>query len=262
MARKLKTDDKGQLQADANGNPIVVYEDGREAALDWNRLIDNVKSKADEAERVGGELAKAREQLKQFEGLDPEKVREALNTIKNLDGKKLVEANKVDELVKERLKEHLEESARKLAAKEEAIAERDKQLWQLSIGTEFKAQAAEGGLLTDYLAPLQDTAELLFGKHFVIENGRAVGYRRLPGTNGKDDAGEKIYNPQTGEPAGFRDALASLISAHPSHDRWKKSPNASGSGAPGAPKAPPSGPDNNLTPEQRLEQHWAGKKSA
>nr|DAE39877.1 MAG TPA: minor structural protein GP20 [Caudoviricetes sp.] len=231
---KLKLDAQGHVVVQ-DGKPIYVTDDGQEVAFDAVETTAAIKRLNGEAKGHRERAEAAEKALKAFEGIDPEAAAKALDTVTKLDQKKLIDAGEVDKVRAEITKNW--ES--KLSEAEKAKQALEQQLHNELIGGNF----ARSKVIAEKLAIPADLVQAAFGSAFKVENGRVVAY---------DKNGQAIYskaNPS--EPAGFDEALLSLVDAYPNKEHILKGSGASGSGA-GSSSA--GKPTMTLT-----EQHMAAK---
>lgn len=234
---KLKTiEANGVTYAEVrDGHPVYVHDDGKEIAFDAPHAVATIKRVSDERDT----LRRGEERYKAFGDLDPEKARKALEIVRNLDDKKLLDAGKVDEIVKERLTEAAKVHAEQIAAEKKAREESDAKVRRLIVGNGF---ATSKFLAEQTLLP-PSVAERAFGDYFRVEGDRAVGY-----------IGDgKVYSrKRPGEVADFDEALQIVIEASPDRDRILRGSSSNGSNATGSTAKPPSPDFNNLPAEERL----------
>lgn len=231
---KLKLDAQGHVVVQ-DGKPVYVTDDGQEVAFDAVETTAAIKRLNGEAKGHRERAEAAEKALKAFEGIDPEAAAKALDTVTKLDQKKLIDAGEVDKVRAEITKNW--ES--KLSEAEKAKQALEQQLHNELIGGNF----ARSKVIAEKLAIPADLVQAAFGSAFKVENGRVVAY---------DKNGQVIYskaNPS--EPAGFDEALLSLVDAYPNKEHILKGSGASGSGA-GSSSA--GKPTMTLT-----EQHMAAK---
>lgn len=231
---KLKLDANGHVVVQ-DGKPVYVTDDGQDVAFDAVETTAAIKRLNGEAKGHRERAEAAEKALKAFEGIDPEAAAKALDTVTKLDQKKLIDAGEVDKVRAEITKNW--ES--KLSEAEKAKQALEQQLHNELIGGSF----ARSKVIAEKLAIPADLVQAAFGSAFKVENGRVVAY---------DKNGQAIYskaNPS--EPAGFDEALLSLVDAYPNKEHILKGSGASGSGA-GSSSA--GKPTMTLT-----EQHMAAK---
>lgn len=231
---KLKLDAQGHVVVQ-DGKPVYVTDDGQEVAFDAAETTAAIKRLNGEAKGHRERAEAAEKALKAFEGIDPEAAAKALDTVTKLDQKKLIDAGEVDKVRAEITKNW--ES--KLSEAEKAKQALEQQLHNELIGGNF----ARSKVIAEKLAIPADLVQAAFGSAFKVENGRVVAY---------DKNGQAIYskaNPS--EPAGFDEALLSLVDAYPNKEHILKGSGASGSGA-GSSSA-------GKTTMTLTEQHMAAK---
>lgn len=231
---KLKLDAQGHVVVQ-DGKPVYVTDDGQEVAFDAVETTAAIKRLNGEAKGHRERAEAAEKALKAFEGIDPEAAAKALDTVTKLDQKKLIDAGEVDKVRAEITKNW--ES--KLSEAEKAKQALERQLHNELIGGNF----ARSKVIAEKLAIPADLVQAAFGSAFKVENGRVVAY---------DKNGQAIYskaNPS--EPAGFDEALLSLVDAYPNKEQILKGSGASGSGA-GSSSA-------SKTTMTLTEQHMAAK---
>lgn len=213
-----------QLETDASGvpvlqdgKPVVIYDDGRKAPLDFVHLIGQVKRVSDERDTYRNEAEKAKDAARIFDGVTAEQIAAA----RKIDTKQLIEAGKMDEAVATRLAEAKAAWDKREAELASKLQESEGRIYGLQVSQRFKSTKA---LEDTFLDP--ETAEKNWAKHFKVEGDRVVGYYA---------DGRIIYSAsKPGEPADFDEALSILKGLHPYRDKWTKSANATGSGAPGS----------------------------
>lgn len=216
MTMSLVVDANGVPEVQ-DGKPVIQYDDGRKAPLDFVHLISQVKKVSDERDTFKNQYETAANAARAFEGVTPE----LLTAAKNLNGQKLVEAGKVDELIATRTAEAKaawDKREQELANK---VKESEGRIFNLLVSQRFATSKA---LEDTFLTP--DIAEAYWGKNFKVDGDRVIGH--YPN-------GQPIYSAaKPGEPADFDEALAILKASHPNKDKWTKGSNATGSGAPGS----------------------------
>lgn len=231
---KLKLDAQGHVVVQ-DGKPVYVTNDGQEVAFDAVETTAAIKRLNGEAKGHRERAEAAEKALKAFEGIDPEAAAKALDTVTKLDQKKLIDAGEVDK-VRAEISKNWES---KLSEAEKAKQALERQLHNELIGGNF----ARSKVIAEKLAIPADLVQAAFGSAFKVENGRVVAY---------DKNGQAIYskaNPS--EPAGFDEALLSLVDAYPNKEHILKGSGASGSGA-GSSSA-------GKTTMTLTEQHMAAK---
>jgi hypothetical protein len=208
-----KKNDDGMLALDSDGFPIRIDSEGNESSVKDDG-IDYLQRTVAESISRKNKLKELEQQLEKYQGIDdPDKAREALQTVQNLEDKKLIDAGKAEEM-KRQIQQHYES---KMAEKDKELSKRDEQIHRLVVSNAF----ANSRVINDQTILPPDVAEAYFGRHFKVEDGKAIAY---------DHAGNPIYSREKpGEPAPFDEALQAIISQHPQKDRiLKAAPGGSG----------------------------------
>ncbi len=230
---KLKLDESGNVVV-VDGNPVYVYEDGKEIPFDAAKSLAKVKELQGEAKVYRLKAEDAVGKLKVFADIeDPAKALEALNIVKNLDGKKLIDAGEVETLKQQIIdsaKDERDRLAANFAEERDALTAqlgmKDSTIFDLTVRSKFYESPYFAGEKPKTLLP-PDMAADYFSKYFKVEGdeGRPVivGYLN----------GEKILSRENiGEPADFHEAISEIIEKYPSKDRIMRD-TAGGSGAHG-----------------------------
>jgi len=213
---KLKIDDNGNAVI-KDGHPVYVYDDGREAAIDVADMANRFSALQGDAKKAFSARDEAKNALKSFEGIDPEKARDALEKISKLDLKKLVDSGQVDAAVAAALKP--------VQDKLEAEAKRAQTLEQQLHGEIVGGNFARSKFIGEKLAVPVDMVQAAFGRHFSLVDGKLAA---------TDANGNPIYSrKQPGAQADFDEALEILIDQYPHKDTILKADIKPGSGAPG-----------------------------
>ena len=214
---KLKLDENGHVVVQ-DGKPVYVHDDGKEIVFDAGEALSKISSLNAEAKTHREAKEQALNQLKDFEGLDAAKAREAIQKLGDIDSKKLIDAGEVDK-VRQQLTEQLKGTY-------------DPQIKQLQdqLGAAQNALNSEligGGFsrskyIQENISVPVDLLQAQFGSAFKVEDGKLVAY-------GAD--GQKILSREKfGEPAGFEEAIQTLVNAYPNKDYILKGGQGSGGG--------------------------------
>lgn len=207
----------GDKIAIESGNPVWVYDDGKEATIDGGHVTQKIADLTSEAATNRRKLREAQTALEGFDGLDAAAARKAIATVKNLDDKKLIDAGEV-----EKVKSEIEKAwSEKYTALETRFKATEGDLYSEKVGGAF----AKSEIVQKKLIVPMDMVQDKFGKHFKVEDGKVVAY---------DESGNKIYSRERpGELAGFDEALSTLIDRYPHKDRILLDSGKSGGGASG-----------------------------
>lgn len=236
---KLLLDENGNVVV-RNGRPVYVHDDGKEIEFDAAGTAATIARLNKEAQthREGKEAAESTaktlgEQLKTFEGIDPEGVRKSLGRLKDIDDGRLIDSGKLDEVrgtVAKDYEGRLSAAAQTYQQKEDAHlaslaamkADNEKLTGTLHnevIGGSF----ARSNFIKEKLLLPADITQATFGKHFKMEDGKVVA---------TDATGNRIFSrARPGELADFDEAIGTLVDQYPNRDHILRPSGASGSGA-------------------------------
>jgi hypothetical protein len=197
----------------------------KETSDEEARLLKEVMLRKEREKKAKEEAAKLNEQLKRFEGIDPDQVRELLEERRKAEEKKLEEKGAFEAIKKQMRDEHEAALQRERLEKENLLNEikkRDAEHAQIAVKSAFSGSSFIPSELT--LSPRK--VEALFGSHFEYVDGEIVGYDR-PVT----DSNKVPLIDGSGSYLNFDDALKRLVSADPEKDSYTKSKVKSGAGS-------------------------------
>jgi hypothetical protein len=229
---KLKLDDEGHAIL-VDGKPVYVHDDGKEIPFDAAQTVSTISRLNREAqthregkEAAEGQVGTLQQQLKVFDGLDPEVAKKAINQLKDIGDGKLIESGKLDEVRQAAQAEYtarLKTLTDEFGAKEgKLMADREALQGHLNneiIGGSF----ARSKFINEKLAIPMDLVQAAFGKNFKVEDGKLVAV---------DAQGQKVFSrARPGELADFEEAIGTLVDQYPNRDHILKASGASGSGA-------------------------------
>lgn len=243
---KLKLDDKGQAVLQ-DGCPVYVYDDGREAPFDAATTLNNytqrIANLEEEKTRHYTKSSQYKEDLKKFEGIDPEKARAAMATVQNLKDKQLLDSQGIEALKTEmrssfdgEKKQLVDNHNKALQLKDADIQERDATIHDLLVTQRFHMSDYFTGENPKTIYPPEDAAKI-FGHHFFVEQVQGTNKRRVIA---KDSDGNVVMSRKNhGDPAGFDEAMQIIIDKHPNKNRFLASgkgggPDTYGNTGPGA----------------------------
>jgi len=154
------------------GDEWVLDLDDTDYKAKLSEFRDNnidLRKKAERATETETKLAALTTQLKQFEGVDPEKARVALEQLQALEDKKLIDSGKIDELLAQRTdrmrQEHDAQLKAALTARDDAAKEAKQFRGKLSeVVIDNSLQQSIGSVATVRKGAMQD----------VISRGRGV----------------------------------------------------------------------------------------
>lgn len=234
---KLKLDAQGHVVLQ-DGKPVYVHDDGKEIAFDAPGTLTKIAQLNEEAKTHRLAAKAAAEKLAAYEGIDDaEAARKALAVVANLDAKKLIDAGEAEK-VRSEIKAAYEA---KLGEAKKALEAKESEIYRLQVGGAF----ANSKFVADRLTVPRDMIEAAFGRNFKVEDGKVVAY---------DASGNRILSRERpGEPAGFDEALETLVSSYPHKEAILKAGKpGSGGGGPGN-GVPPSGTKpKQMTVDQKV----------
>lgn len=230
---KLKTVEvNGNTYAEMKDGAILfTAEDGKEISYTEaviTRLSAEAMGYRKRTEAAEAKVTAVDARLKAFEGIeDPEAARKALETVSNIDAGKLVQAGKVEE-IKAAAKKSAEESvaaAAKAHAEELAKTKADRDKFRGLLHNEKIGGAfARSKFIADKVAVPIDLLQAQFGPRFSVDDEGNV---TALGSDGKPVSSHIKF----GEPAGFEEAIESLVNEYPYKDQILKGAAHGGSGA-------------------------------
>ena len=211
---KIKLDESGHAVL-SDGKPVYVADDGKEITYDPPSMHSTIGRLNREAQGHREAKETLEQQLKAFEGIDPDQARKAIDVFQNLNDQKLVDAGKIEEIkaaaiksVEDKYKPYVDELNK---LQNELYAER--------IGGNF----ARSKFISEKLVIPADMVQATFGKHFELKDGKVIA---------KDASGNTIYSDANpGNPADFDEALEKLVGSYTHRDRILKGSGHRGSGA-------------------------------
>jgi hypothetical protein len=179
------------------------------------------KGKAQEAE---AELAKVRDALKQFEGLDPAKIRALLAEQDDLETKKLEAKGDYDRLVRQMAERHATEKSQLqllVDASSQTTVGLQRQISDLTVGGAF----SQSKFVQDDLTLTPSKARVIYGSHFEFKDGQVIGFDKPAGASERT-----MLVDASGSPLPFDVALLKIVEADADKDhllRSKVKPGAS-----------------------------------
>ena len=208
-----------------DGNPVWIDESGAEVAADYKAATVKIATLNREAADRRTKLTEAETKLAAFSGIsDPTEALRALQFSASMDGKKVMDDEGIQKLIQAAVKPlQVENEALKAG-----LSEKDGHIYKLEVSSQFQSSQ----FVKDRLLVPPDMLEATFGKNFKIDGGKMVA---------TDATGNQIFNIK-GEPAGFDDAIKTLIDAHPMKDTLYRASGANGSG-----QQPSNGGGNDLS---------------
>lgn len=219
--------ENGQL-AMKDGNPIWVQEvDGKteETPIDGGRALSKINELNGEAATHRRKAKELAEQLKAFEGIEPDAARAAQQKLADLERKGLIEAGKVDE-VRAQLKAEFDNALNAERTKNEQLTNRliaDRK-FKIFAGSPLFASVDGKTEPTTFFTP--ETAMKIFGDCFDLSD--------LENPVAKWPDGKPIMSKKNpGEHADPLEALELIVAADPKAGTYTRGSGMSGTGADG-----------------------------
>ena len=226
---KLKLDEEGHVVV-VDGKPVYVDQDGQnEVSLDAGELQQKVKGlnheSAERRVKLDALQNQFDEEVKRWEGLDPEESKKALEAIKNISEKELIDAGKLDEVRKSLIDGHEKTMAQtrkefqeNLAKKEALLGTKENQIRNLLVRGAFDRSEY---LRSKTVMPA-DLAYSHFGNNFEVKE--IEGQLRAVGKFN----GNEILSESNGELASTEEAIEYLIKNYQFRDSILKTDGAGG----------------------------------
>ena len=207
--------------ADAEAVRLAAADKGKLSDSEAKLLKDAMKQKT-RATELEAELAKAKETLKSFEGIDVVAARKALIDREETERLRSIKEGDFDRLTKQMAERHLAEKTQLEQNAETAVLSNSvlqKQIADLTVGNAFSTSKFVGEDLT--LTPSK--ARVIYGSHFEFSEGKIVGYDKPVGASDRT-----ILVNSSGTSLSFEDALRKIIEADPDKDHLIRSKVKSG----------------------------------
>src|SRR5579864_3865402 len=154
-----------------DGKPVFIYPDGgKEVGFDADQAVKKISDLSKESKDHREAKERIESELAPYKALgEAPEVAELVEKSKLISQKKLIESGEVD-----KFKAEWEVSWKdKLKAAEDKNAVLEKSLFEEKVGSKF----ATSPFVKDKLMVGPVTARAIFGEHFRLEDGAAVGYQ-------------------------------------------------------------------------------------
>lgn len=195
------------------------------------KLLKEVMKRKENERTLQADLEKAKETLKQFEGIDAEAVRKLLAEQKKAEEQQLEAKGEWDRLKGRMAEEHTKETGslrERIAELESALGVKDGLINEMTIGAGFNSSK----LIADELTLPVSKARALYGSHFELKDGKVVGYDKPKGAENRT-----ALVDARGEALDFDGALRKIVEADPDAKSLLKSGVRQGSGSSTTPPA-------------------------
>lgn len=188
-------------------------------------LLKEVMAKKDE-------ITKLKEQVKKFEGIDPEQVKKLVEkaeaeaaAAKKAEEKRLAEAGDFDRLkamMKEQHEKELKDAQEAAGATKSALDQAMSTINELTVGSSF----ANSAFIAEQTVLPAAAARSLYGNHFDVEDGKLIPFDKPKGAKERTPLVDA-----RGEPLSFEAAIQKLVEMSPDRDKLLRSKMAPGAGS-------------------------------
>lgn len=198
---------------------------GRRPTDEEAKLLKEVMQKKGALNDANAALAAAQEQLKKFEGIDPEAVRALLKEKTDAETAALEAKGEWTRLKERMATEHAAGTAAlqaQIDALKADLGKRDGLINDLTIGTQFTSSQ----FITNELALTPAKARVIYGEHFELVDGKVVGYDKPRSASDRTPIVDA-----SGNTLSFDEAFKKIVDADPEKDFLLKSKVKSGAGS-------------------------------
>ena len=213
---KWKLDENGNFMPDEKGNPIAIFDSGKEDGFDAVSHINTNNNLQNKVDSLKADALKNSELIASFEGINAEEAKAALERVSDLkdDDARVSELQQANVSLRDEIK-----SINKDFGDREEKLKHDNFIDKLSAdfsGSDFRSDKTN-------LTP--EMAYLLFKDNFKNEevDGKMVKVGYLNG--------EKIRSQETGNIADFGESFQRMFDAHPDKNHFLKATTNGGNGA-------------------------------
>lgn len=175
-------------------------------------LLKEVMNRKKAQKEAQDKLSELSEKLKQYDGLDVEKVRALLAEKEKAEEEQLTKQGEWERLKARMADEHsksLEKVSGDFKAIQELLNTKEQQLLELTIGANF----SNSKFVLDEMTMTSSKTRILYGAHFEVEDGNVVGYDKPKGSPTRTPLVDA-----KGDPVSFEDALKKIVEADPDRD--------------------------------------------
>lgn len=189
------------------------------------KLLKEVMNKKAKLQEAEGKINHLTEQLKRFEGIDPDAVRALLAEKQEAERKELEKRGDWDKLRQQMVDAHTSEKntlVEQLGAKDNEVNSLRAQIAEMTVGTAF----SQSKFIADELVLTPAKTRVVYGSHFEFKDGAVVAYDKPAGA-----ADRTMLIDGKGDPLSFDEALRKIIDADPEKDRLTRSKVKQGAGS-------------------------------
>ena len=223
--------------SEGGGEPTPTPSEPKVSDREAELLKEVMKRKGHE-QTLKGEVGKLQEQLKRFEGIDPEQVRSLLNEKVEHERAELEKRGEFDRVKQQIVDQHkgeldtvrstydtqVNELSQKLQGAESLITD-------LTIGRSF----GDSPFVRETLTLTPSKARVVYGQHFEVQDGNVVAYDKPAGA-----ADRTMLVNGEGNPLPFDKAIAKIVQADPDYEHLTRSKVKSGAGSKSEPGQQPT----------------------
>jgi hypothetical protein len=250
MAATLKLDENGKVVV-SDGFPVIVYEDGREAPLDFNTLIGKVKEQASGLSAAETKVKALEARISKF-GLPDEELVAAVEFAKANKGKKVSNEDELRERIAAAVKS-VEDEKKVLESKVAGLTSRHE---SFLIEQAFNSPEVVAALKERKANLTPSIIRSMFVDRVAVAEDKVVPFR-------DPSKKDRVFSrTRHGEEATLAEAVSEWIATHPEREAFTVGTGSAGSGAPGANGANGNANLAALSPEDRLTAGFAAGAQA
>lgn len=201
--------------------------EGKEGKISDNeaKLLREVMDKKGKLDKLSSELNQAKDQLKKFEGIDPEAVRALLKEKEDAENNKLEAKGEWDRLKARMAEEHTKQIQGlqgEVDQAKQALNAALNQIQELSVGNLF----GQSAFIRDKLTLPPTKARALYAQHFEYIDSKVVGYDKPKGAENRT-----AFVDSMGNALSFDDVMAKLVETDPEKDYLLRASIKTGAGS-------------------------------
>lgn len=189
------------------------------------RLLKENMKKKEQLDKAQQQLKTMQDQLKAFDGIDPNAVKKMLAEQKTAEEKALEAKGDWDRLKTRMAEEHGKEVTtlqEQIKALSDQLNNTKGTINELTVGTQF----SQSKFIAEELTLTPAKARVIYGEHFELEDGKMVAYDKPRGS-----ANRTALVDAYGNAVAFDEALKKIVEADPEKDHLLKSKVKPGAGS-------------------------------
>lgn len=198
-------------------------------------LLKEVMKRKGNEQALKTELGTLKDQLKKFDGIDPEAVRSLLQEKTERERTELEKRGEFDRVKQQIVEQHQAELASvrqtldgQLAEANAKLASASTLITELTIGRSF----GDSAFVRDTLTLTPAKARIVYGSHFELQDGKVVAYDKPAGSASRTELVDG-----KGDPLPFDLAIEKIVKADPDYDQLIRSKVKVGAGSKSDPNA-------------------------